>query len=94
LKFFPRKGAKVASCPESNLKLGSGIAPIPMMLSAGLCVALGTDGPASNNDLDLLSEMRTTSLIHKGLAEDPATISAKDVFTMATENGALASQFL
>lgn len=93
IEILSKKGAKVASCPESNLKLGSGIAPIPKMLSAGLCVALGTDGPASNNDLDLLSEMRTTSLIHKGLAEDPAIISAKDVFAMATENGALALNF-
>jgi 5-methylthioadenosine/S-adenosylhomocysteine deaminase len=93
IEILSKKGAKVASCPESNLKLGSGIAPIPKMFSAGLCVALGTDGPASNNDLDLLSEMRTTSLIHKGLAEDPAIISAKDVFTMATENGALALNF-
>ncbi len=93
IELFAKGGAKIASCPESNLKLGSGIAKIPQMLKAGVCVSLGTDGPASNNDLDLFSEMRTTCLLHKGLAEDAAIITAKEVFAMATENGALALHF-
>jgi len=85
--------ANPVHCPESNLKLGSGIAPISKMIRRGINVCLGTDGPASNNDLDMFSEMRTASLLQKGVNEDPAILSAKDVFKMATENGALALGF-
>ena len=83
-----KKDAKIVHCPESNLKLGSGIAPLTEMLKFDIKIGLGTDGPASNNDLDMFSEMRTASFIQKGLKEDPAIISAKDVFRMATEWGA------
>lgn len=93
IELFAKKGVKIAHCPESNLKLGSGVAPLPIFLKSGINVALGTDGPASNNDLDLFSEMRTATLIQKGLNEDPTIVTAKDVFAMATEWGAKALFF-
>ena len=93
IKRFADAGASVVHCPESNLKLGSGIAPVPEMLKTGVRVAIGTDGPASNNDLDMFSEMRSASLIQKGLKEDPTVLSAKEVFKMATEYGASALGF-
>lgn len=93
IDLLAKRRVKVAHCPESNLKLGSGIAPLPEMLQAEITVGLGTDGPASNNDLDIFSEMRTAALIHKGLREDPSIITARDVFSMATELGAKALFF-
>lgn len=93
IELFSKRGAKIAHCPESNLKLGSGIAPLPDFLKAGVIVGLGTDGPASNNDLDIFSEMKTAALIHKGLQEDPTVVTAKEVFAMATEWGAKALFF-
>ncbi|MFN4196884.1 MAG: amidohydrolase [Caldimicrobium sp.] len=93
IELFAKKGAKIVHCPESNLKLGSGIAPLPKFLEAGIVVALGTDGPASNNDLDIFSEMRTATLIQKGIKEDPTVVTAKEVFAMATEWGAKALFF-
>jgi 5-methylthioadenosine/S-adenosylhomocysteine deaminase len=80
----------VAHCPESNLKTGAGIAPIPEMLAAGVTVGLGTDGAATNNDLDLWGEMHTVALIHKGSHYDPTLMPAKQVFKMATSFGARA----
>ncbi len=93
IELFAKRGAKIAHCPESNLKLGSGIAPLPEFLKVGVIVGLGTDGPASNNDLDIFSEMKTAALLHKGLREDPTAVTAKEVFTMATEWGAKALFF-
>ncbi|MDM7202924.1 MAG: amidohydrolase, partial [Thermodesulfobacteriaceae bacterium] len=93
IELFSKQGVKVVHCPESNLKLGSGVAPLPKFLEYGLNVSLGTDGPASNNDLDLFSEMRTATLIQKGLKEDPTVVTAKEVFAMATEWGAKALFF-
>lgn len=78
----------VAHNPESNLKLASGIAPIPKMLQKGIQVGLGTDGAASNNDLDLFGEMRTAALIHKGYNLDPTVMPAFEVLSMATRLGA------
>jgi 5-methylthioadenosine/S-adenosylhomocysteine deaminase len=83
-------GVSVAHCPESNLKLASGIAPVSRMLAAGINVALGTDGAASNNDLDMLSEMRTAALLGKAAAGDASALSAHTVLRMATLNGAAA----
>lgn len=85
-----RRGVAVVHNPKSNLKLGSGIAPVPDMLAAGITVALGTDGAASNDLLDMFEEMRAAALIHKGVAEDPAAISAIDALRMATVDGARA----
>lgn len=83
----------VAHNPNSNLKLGSGIAPVPSFLEKGVRVALGTDGAASNNRLDIWDEMRTCSLIHKGIRRDPCTVRAAEVLRMATLDGARAFGF-
>ncbi len=76
--------------PKSNMKLGSGVAPVAEMLRRGIPVALANDGSASNDLLDMFEEMRCAALLQKVAAEDPAVISAVDVFRMATENGARA----
>ncbi len=78
----------VAHNPGSNLKLGSGIAPVARLLEAGVPVGLGTDGAASNNNLDLLEEMRLAALLAKGSACDPTLVPAKRALQMATVNGA------
>ena len=78
----------VAHNPGSNLKLGSGIAPAARLLEAGVPVGLGTDGAASNNNLDLLEEMRLAALLAKGSACDPTLVPAKRALQMATVNGA------
>lgn len=82
--------AHVVHCPESNLKLASGFCPVHKLLNAGVNVALGTDGPASNNDLDMLGEMRTAALLGKGIAEDASAVPASTALRMATLNGAIA----
>ena len=76
--------------PTSNLKLASGIAPVPEMIAAGVAVGLGTDGAVSNNDLDLWEDMRLAALIHKQAQNDPAAMSAQTVLEMATSRGAAA----
>jgi 5-methylthioadenosine/S-adenosylhomocysteine deaminase len=78
----------VAHCPESNMKLASGVAPLPRLLDAGIKVGLGTDGAASNNDLSILGEMQTTALLHKVTHYDPAAIKAATVVRMGTLGGA------
>ena len=88
-----RKNVTVLHNPGSNLKLGSGIAPVPAMLEKGVQVALGTDGAASNNRLDLWEEMRTAALLHKGANKDPLAVSASQAFAMATLEGAKALGF-
>jgi len=84
IELFASKGASVAHCPESNLKLGSGIAPIADMLAANITVTLGTDGTASNNDLDMLAEMDVAAKLQKGILKDPTVVSAHDALAMAT----------
>ncbi len=83
-------GASVVHCPESNLKLASGFCPVQKLLDAGVNVALGTDGAASNNDLDMLGEMRTAALLAKAVYNDAAALPAHAVLRMATLNGARA----
>lgn len=83
-------GVHVAHCPESNLKLASGFCPAARLDAAGVNVALGTDGAASNNDLDLFGEMRTAALLGKAVAGDAAALPAHRVLRMATLNGARA----
>ncbi|MBW2466404.1 MAG: amidohydrolase [Deltaproteobacteria bacterium] len=83
-------GAKVASCPQSNMKLGSGIAPLKKMIAAGISVGLGTDGCASNNSLDLFFEMDICAKLHKVKDLDPTALPARTVLEMATTGGAAA----
>lgn len=90
IEILRRFDVKVAHNPESNMKLASGVAPVPAMLEAGLCVGLGTDGPASNNDLDMFSEMDTAAKIHKVNSMDPTVMDARTVLKMATINAARA----
>jgi len=80
----------VAHNPGSNLKLGSGIAPVPDLLDRGIIVGLGTDGAASNNNLDMLEEMRLAALLHKGNRMDPTAITAREALSMATSQSAKA----
>lgn len=81
---------KVSHNPESNMKLASGIAPVPQLLKAGVCVGLGTDGPTSNNNLDMFSEMDTAAKIHKVNCMDPTVMPAQTVLKMATVEAARA----
>ena len=82
--------AGIAHNPTSNLKLGSGVAPVAKMLKLGLTVGIGTDGTASNNDLDMFEEMRLAALLAKGIASDPTALPARQALTMATRMGAQA----
>ena len=90
IKKFAQAGAHIVHCPESNLKLASGFCPVQKCLDAGINVALGTDGAASNNDLDMFGEMRTAALLAKGVAKDASAVSAATALRMATLNGAKA----
>ncbi|MBI4731073.1 MAG: amidohydrolase family protein [Chloroflexi bacterium] len=83
-------GAGVAHNPSSNLKLASGFAPIVKMLEAGLNVGIGTDGPASNNDLDMFEEVRLAAFVAKAVSNDPTSVPAAQALTMATRLGARA----
>jgi 5-methylthioadenosine/S-adenosylhomocysteine deaminase len=87
---YAESGGSIAHCPESNLKLASGFCPLAKLLDAGINVALGTDGAASNNDLDVLGEMRTAALLAKGVANDARAVPAATALRMATLNGAKA----
>jgi 5-methylthioadenosine/S-adenosylhomocysteine deaminase len=78
----------VAHNPVSNLKLASGVAPIPAMVAAGLKIGIGTDGAASNNRLDMLRDTQLTALLHKGVAGDPTVLPARTMIEMATVGGA------
>ncbi len=82
------RGVVAVHCPESNLKLGSGAADVPAMAAEGLIVALGTDGAASNNNLNMMEEMHLCALLHKGLRRDPTVMPLSEVLKMATVNGA------
>ena len=83
-------GVGVAHNPGSNMKLGSGIAPVPKMRSRGVIVGIGTDGAASNNNLDMLEEARLAALLHKVATGDPTVISAYEALAMATRESARA----
>ena len=83
-------GAVVVHCPHSNMKLASGICPVPEYLDGGIPVALGTDGAASNNTLDMIREMGTAARLHKAIQLDPTVTSARQVLEMATMGGARA----
>ena len=84
------RGVGVSHNPESNMKLASGTAPVTQYLAAGVAIGLGTDGAASNNDLDMFEAMRTASFLHKLATNDPQAVGAKAVLEMATIGGARA----
>ena len=90
IEILAKKGVSVALNPKSNLKLGNGIAPVKKMYDAGINLCIGTDSAASNNALNMFSEMNYTSMLHKGTNGDSTVISAKDSFEFATVNGAKA----
>ena len=88
LVILREKGVSPVHNPSSNLKLGSGFAPLPKMLAMGLNVGLGTDGAASNNNLNMFEEMHLAALVHDGVGRDATLIAPEDVLRMATVNGA------
>jgi 5-methylthioadenosine/S-adenosylhomocysteine deaminase len=88
IDLLAERGSAVAHCPSANMKLASGMAPVQNLLDAGVTVGLGTDGPASNNDLDLLGEMTQAALLGKVATNDASAVAAPDVVRMATQGGA------
>jgi 5-methylthioadenosine/S-adenosylhomocysteine deaminase len=88
LEILAARGVKVSHCPESNLKLASGVAPVPAFLDRGITVGLGTDGAASNNNLDLWGEMSLAARLHKVWQGDPTVLPAPQVVALATREGA------
>ncbi|MBU1342941.1 MAG: amidohydrolase [Proteobacteria bacterium] len=90
IAIIKKKGANVAHCPESNMKLASGIAPVPKLIEKGVAVGLGTDGCASNNDHDLFAEMDMAAKLHKVALLDPCVMDARTTLKMATIQGAKA----
>lgn len=90
IELYARHGVSVAHCPHSNLKLASGIAPLARLRAAGVNVAIGTDGAASNNRLDVLGELHTATLLAKGSSGDAAVIPAAEALELATLGGARA----
>src|SRR6185369_219912 len=89
IEILKTSGTNVVHCPSSNLKLGSGIAPIAGLLNQGVSVSLGADGAACNNRLDMFTEMRTAALLQKAL-HGPEVLGANRVFRMGTIDGARA----
>lgn len=90
IKLVAETGTHVLHCPESNLKLASGFCPAYKLQQAGVNLTLGTDGAASNNDLDMVAEMRTAALLAKAVANNASALPAEDILRMATINGATA----
>jgi len=90
IDLLAENNVKIAHCPESNLKLASGVAPVPQMIDKGITVSVGTDGTASNDDLDIIGEISTAAKIHKGVNLDPTVLNARQALRMATIDGAKA----
>ena len=90
IEHLAATSTSVSHCPSSNLKLSSGIARVADMVRAGVNVSIGTDGPASNNDLDLFHEAQLAALVQKGVTGDPTVLPAEKVFSMLTIDGARA----
>lgn len=90
MAIFSENNVSIIHCPQSNLKLASGFCPVNQLQQANINVALGTDGAASNNDLDLLSELQTAALLAKAVAQDASVLPALEAIKMATINGAKA----
>ena len=90
IEIIKEKNVKLSHNPSSNMKLSSGVSPVAELLGKGICVSMGTDGPASNNNMDLLEEMKITALLQKVNTMNPTVLAAEEVFKMATINGARA----
>lgn len=90
IDLLKARGVSPVHCPSSNMKIGSGFAPVQKMLDRGLNVTVGTDGAASNNNLNMLEEMHLASIIHNGYHNDPTIVKPGDLLKMATLNGAAA----
>lgn len=90
IEIIKSRGASVAHNPQCNMKISSGVAPVPSLLAEGVNCGLGTDGVCSNNDLDMWDEMRTASFLHKLTSQSPTTMPAYEVLRMATIGGAKA----
>ena len=88
MEILRRNGVSPVHCPSSNMKIGSGFAPVQKMLDRGINVTLGTDGAASNNNLKMFEEMHLAALIHNGVSHDPTVMKPGDLLKMATVNGA------
>jgi 5-methylthioadenosine/S-adenosylhomocysteine deaminase len=88
ITLLAERKVKIAHCPESNMKLASGVAPIPALLKQAVTVGLGTDGSASNNDVDMFGEMNSAAKIHKAVQMDPTVMSATETLHAATQGGA------
>ena len=90
LSLLKKHGVGMVHNPQSNMKLASGVAPVPQMLKENLPVGLGTDGAASNHDLSLWEEIDTAAKLHKLFSNDPKVVTAEEAFEMATIRGARA----
>jgi 5-methylthioadenosine/S-adenosylhomocysteine deaminase len=90
IKIMKEKNINVSHNPISNLKLASGIAPIPKLLAEGINITLGTDGCGSNNNLNLFEEIKVSAILHKGYNLNPTVVKAEEAFNFATKNGAKA----
>ncbi len=90
IAIIKKHDIRVAHNPGSNMKLASGVAPVPRLLKEGVCVALGTDGASSNNNLDMLEEVQLAALLHKADTLDPLAVTAAEAVKMGTEYGAQA----
>lgn len=88
IALIAERRVHIAHCPDSNLKLSSGYCPVPDLLAKGINVAVGTDGVASNNNLDMSAELRSAALLAKGMSQDPTSVSAQQALAMGTINGA------
>ena len=93
MDIMKEKSVRVAHNPQSNLKLASGIAPVPEMLAKGIVVGLGTDGSASNNNADMLEEVRLAAMLHKARLYDPLAIPAQTAWELGTVMGAKALDY-
>jgi 5-methylthioadenosine/S-adenosylhomocysteine deaminase len=93
MDIIQAKGVNVVQCPNCHMKLGMGVMPVPELLARGVNVALGTDGPASNNDLDMLEEARLATLMQKSHHMDPVALPAETALRLATQSGAKALGF-
>jgi 5-methylthioadenosine/S-adenosylhomocysteine deaminase len=90
IELLARRGVGVVHCPQSNMKVAAGVAPVPAMIEAGVAVGIGTDGAGSNNDLDLWEEVDTAAKLHKLTSGDPTVLNARQALAMATIEGARA----